>query len=120
MDQLNNMRKYLIALIVIVVVTLGGALLSQGNAVSAENLVVATPAANTVTGVAGAQVFALLNQLVAIKSFDQSLFDRQEYRDLQDFTVDVGVQSVGRTNPFLPAGGIIKNQAVNQPSAPIN
>lgn len=88
---------------------------TQPSTTTAQGLLTTTTPGSEVTGVAGRQVISLLNQLNVI-NFDTSLFKNPVYQSLQDFTVDVGAQGVGRANPFLPTGGtVIKNKAVNVP-----
>ncbi len=91
---------------------------SQAGMIQAQGLLTSQVAGSGVTGIAGQQVISFLNQLQSVE-FDTRLFTDPEYKSLQDFTVDIGAQAVGRANPFLPASSVVKNQAVNQPNAPV-
>ncbi|MBU6427340.1 hypothetical protein KGQ27_03875 [Patescibacteria group bacterium] len=52
----------------------------------------------------GTQVLGLLNQIQALQ-IDASLFQSQAYRSLQDYSVAIPPQNVGRNNPFAPIPG---------------
>jgi hypothetical protein len=52
----------------------------------------------------GAQVLALLNRLKAIKLNGQ-IFSDPNFLTLQDWSVDIAPQPVGRANPYLQASG---------------
>ena len=49
----------------------------------------------------GAEVLSLLNQIKSIK-IDATIFDSKVYKTLQDYSVVVPPQNVGRQNPFAP------------------
>ena len=57
------------------------------------------------TGVAGAQVLTLLNQVKDLR-IDKTLFTDQAYLSLHDFSVTIPQQNVGRANPFAPIPGL--------------
>lgn len=65
--------------------------------------------------ISGRQILSWINQLSDIK-FNTALFKDLRYTNLQDFTVDISKQDIGRTNPFLPASSILRTQAVNVPA----
>ena len=56
------------------------------------------------TGAVGAQVLGLLNQIKSLK-IDDTFFSNPVFDTLQDFTVSIPAQSVGRPNPFAPLPG---------------
>ena len=52
----------------------------------------------------GTQVLALLSRLQAIK-LDGKIFSNPNFLTLQDWSVSIAPQNVGRQNPYLPAFG---------------
>lgn len=54
----------------------------------------------------GAQVLALLNRLKSI-NLDDRIFSNPNFLSLQDWSVTIDPQTVGRQNPYLPAAGSI-------------
>lgn len=52
----------------------------------------------------GAQVLALLNRLKQI-NLDGKIFSDPNFATLQDWSVAIDPQTVGRANPYLPAYG---------------
>jgi hypothetical protein len=54
----------------------------------------------------GTQVLALLNRLQAIK-LDGKIFTDPNFLSLQDWSVSITAQEVGRVNPYLPAYGAV-------------
>lgn len=58
----------------------------------------------------GAQVLALLNSLNSIK-LDGKIFSNPSFLTLQDWSVDVAPQAVGRSNPYLPVYGVASGVA---------
>jgi hypothetical protein len=58
------------------------------------------------TSADGAQVIALLNRLKAI-SLSGKIFSNPNFLSLQDWSVDIAPQIVGRQNPFLPVYGAV-------------
>ena len=53
----------------------------------------------------GAQVLALLNRLDNIK-LDDTIFHDPAFTGLQDWTITIVPQQLGRSNPFLPVNGL--------------
>lgn len=53
----------------------------------------------------GAQVIALLTRLKAI-NLNGKIFTDPDFIALQDWSVDIAPQTVGRTNPYLPVYGV--------------
>ncbi len=58
----------------------------------------------------GADVLGLLNQIQSLK-IDSSIFRSAVYKSLQDFSVEVPPEGVGRDNPFAPFPGYIGSQS---------
>ena len=56
------------------------------------------------TDAIGAQVFSLLGQIKTLQ-IDKTLFTDPGYQTLQDYSVSVPPQGVGRPNPFAPLPG---------------
>lgn len=54
--------------------------------------------------VVGADISALLVQINALK-IDSVLFEDQSFKSLEDYTVLIPSQALGRENPFSPIGG---------------
>ena len=52
----------------------------------------------------GAQVLSLLNRLKRI-TLDGKIFSTEAFKKLEDDTVTIVSQPVGRSNPYLPVGG---------------
>ncbi|MEX0933697.1 MAG: hypothetical protein WD003_00330 [Candidatus Paceibacterota bacterium] len=46
-------------------------------------------------------LFVLLNSLSQLR-IDTSIFEKESYRSLKDYTVILGTEPQGRTNPFRP------------------
>ncbi len=55
-------------------------------------------------------IISNLNRLQGI-DLDTSFFKDSSYKSLQDFNVEVTQQPIGRSNPFLPAGGSVGQQS---------
>ena len=55
--------------------------------------------------VIGTQVLSLLNQIQSLH-IDTALFQSAAFRSLQDYSVAIPPQTVGRPNPFAPLPGI--------------
>jgi hypothetical protein len=47
------------------------------------------------------ELFSLLNSLSSLR-IDTSIFEKESYQALQDYTVILGQEPKGRTNPFRP------------------
>ncbi|MSR71376.1 MAG: hypothetical protein EXS50_01730 [Candidatus Taylorbacteria bacterium] len=98
--QPNTQQKSMLLPVIILVVVLGTIIYfyisSQGNDAA---LVKATASANE--EVVGKDLLIALNRLNAIK-LDDSLLKDKVFVSLQDFTVAILPQPVGRDNPFLP------------------
>lgn len=62
---------------------------------------------STVQNVGSAEL-ALLSQIQSLK-IDTSLFTTPAYATLQDYSVDIPSQTVGRPNPFAPFPGAPAN-----------
>lgn len=65
----------------------------------------------------GAQVLALLNRLKSV-SLRADIFSDRNFLTLQDRSVAIDTQMVGRSNPFLPAFGAVRT-ATSTAKAPI-
>ena len=52
----------------------------------------------------GTDVLTLLNQIQSLR-IDKSIFESPEYQSLNDFSVAIPPQPVGRPNPFAPIPG---------------
>ena len=67
--------------------------------------------------VAGARVLALLNRLNNIK-LDDKIFSDPLFTGLQDWTITINPQQIGRANPYLPTGnvGTVTNPKTKVPS----
>ncbi|MEK9177793.1 MAG: hypothetical protein AAB777_01580 [Patescibacteria group bacterium] len=55
----------------------------------------------------GSQVLSLLNQIQSLR-IDPTLFQSAVYKSLQDFSVNIPPEGVGRDNPFAPIPGYAK------------
>lgn len=90
-------KKGILALIIVIVLVGVGIFAYQ-------NLNI--PSAILVSKVSGKQpgesLLSLLGSLEGLR-FDISFFEKQLYKSLQDFTIDISLPSVkGRLNPFAP------------------
>jgi len=54
----------------------------------------------------GLRVLNLLNQIQSLR-IDATLFQSAAYRSLQDYTVEIPTDTVGRDNPFAPIPGYV-------------
>ncbi len=64
-------------------------------------------------GASGQQVLALLGKLKAIQ-LDNEIFSDPTFQSLQDFSIEIAPQPIGRSNPFLPVG--FANTSVSKPT----
>ena len=66
----------------------------------------------------GAQLLVLLNRLKGI-TLDGRIFSSEAFKNLEDRTVTIVPQPVGRNNPYLPttAGKVIKNTTTKTSSS---
>jgi len=55
--------------------------------------------------VVGAQVLTLLNQIQSLR-INTTLFKSAAFQSLQDYSVQVPPQNIGRPNPFAPLPGV--------------
>ncbi|HAO64605.1 TPA: hypothetical protein DCQ44_01330 [Candidatus Taylorbacteria bacterium] len=58
------------------------------------------------TSADGAKVLALLNRLKSI-NLNGKIFDNPKFTSLQDWSVEIPTQTVGRPNPYLPPSGAV-------------
>jgi len=103
------MRYLTSILIIVAIVGLGFVGLSHyvDIAYGQTNSFVAT--SDTTTGISsasGAQALALLNRLSGI-NLDGKVFNTAAFKSLQDFSVVILPQPVGRDNPYLPTGSTV-------------
>ncbi len=102
------MRKLISILGLVLVVGFGYFALAQyietAHGQSSNSLLVPAESAYSNTSATGAQVLALLNRLQNI-TLDDSIFKSPAFANLQDWTVTITPQQVGRSNPYLPAFG---------------
>lgn len=56
-------------------------------------------------GSVGSSELSLLNQIQSLR-IDTELFKDPVYRSLQDYSVDIPSENVGRPNPFAPVPGV--------------
>lgn len=97
--------RYVLSIIgLVIVVGAGYFAVAQyaGIAHGQSSLLVAQSSSNVSAD--GAQVLALLNRLQGIK-LDGSIFSNPNFTALQDWSVDIAPQTVGRSNPYLQAYG---------------
>lgn len=59
------------------------------------------------SGVIGSQVMSLLTQIRSLK-IDATVFQSAVYRSLQDYSVAIPTENVGRDNPFAPFPGYVR------------
>ncbi len=57
----------------------------------------------------GSQVLNLLGQIQSLR-IDPTIFDSAVYKSLQDFSVNIPPEGVGRDNPFAPIPGYAQKQ----------
>ncbi len=62
--------------------------------------------AGTNSGQVGSTELSLLNQIKSL-SVDTAFFTDPVYKTLEDYTVMIPVQNVGRPNPFAPIQGVL-------------
>jgi len=65
----------------------------------------------------GSQVLALLNQIQSLR-IDRSLFSDPGYKSLQDYSVAIPPQGVGRADPFAPLPGDAVSAPASAATAP--
>jgi hypothetical protein len=63
------------------------------------------------SGVIGSQVLNLLNQISSLK-IDSTVFQSAVYKSLQDYSVAIPTENVGRPNPFAPIPGFVPAPSV--------
>jgi hypothetical protein len=98
----SNKKTLWIGIIIVVVLAGGWYFFSKGSSSpSTSQLVSSTP--SDVTGVVGANVLNILNNVSSIK-IDASFFATPAYQSLVDYSITVPPQAVGRPNPFAPVG----------------
>jgi hypothetical protein len=81
-----------------------------------------SPAAGTLTagstyGAVGSSELSLLNQVRSLK-IDTALFKDPIFLSLQDYSVSIPPENVGRPNPFAPLPGEAVKPAASQTQAP--
>ncbi len=89
-------KKIIILVVVVILLGLGYMLLNNSAPDSGTTIVVQ----NQSTAV-GSDLLPLLLQLNALH-LDDSIFKDQSFKTLQDYTIDIGSQPIGRSNPFAP------------------
>ena len=102
------MRYFTSILITVAVVALGFVGLSHYvntayGQTSSLITVETVPGAGTANG---AQILALLNRLNNI-ALDGSVFKDPKFQSLEDFSISIAPQEVGRPNPYLPVNGVV-------------
>lgn len=101
--QKNSSSTSVIVFIVILIIgglmylyTLGNPSDSSISSIEGQGMI-----GNADSQIIGNRVLALLNEISKLK-IDKSVFDSPMFKMLQDHTVDIPVQNVGRANPFEP------------------
>lgn len=100
----SNPKIGIIVGVVVIILTLVY-FYTQGGSSSSNSLLVSSSA-----GTIGSAELSLLNQLSSLK-LDTKIFRDPVYLSLQDYSVQVPTQNVGRPNPFAPIPGVV-NSAV--------
>ncbi len=85
--------------ILLVIGAIGYYFYSSGSNGSASSSFTISSATSSV----GANVLGLLNQIHSLK-IDASLFQSPVYQSLNDFTVQVPPEPIGKSNPFVAGG----------------
>ena len=102
MDSSN--KKYIIALVVIVIGALGYYFYVSGSpASSADSSLDMAPGQDQI----GAQVLTLLNTVKTLH-VDPTFFKSSVFQSLTDNTVPIPEENVGRANPFAPIAGAVE------------
>ena len=112
MDSSN--KKYIIALVVIVVGALGYYFYISGSpSASADASLDIAPGQDQI----GSQVLTLLNTVKTLH-IDPTFFKNAIFQSLTDNTVPIPQENVGRTNPFAPIAGAAEAVAPS-PAVPV-
>src|SRR3989344_4647536 len=87
-----------VALIIIIWMVVGG-----GGGSAPEDPSLTAVASDPVELIIGRDMLAALDKMKAVR-LDTSFFSNPVYKTLQDFTVQIPKQPVGRRDPFAPIG----------------
>jgi hypothetical protein len=93
-------RNIAVVIILVVVAGLVYFYYQGGSAPSAGSLLQGVPSGASV----GSAELTLLSQIQSLK-IDTTLFTNAAYATLQDYSVEIPPQNVGRPNPFAPFAG---------------
>lgn len=102
MQQKNLSKGTFIALILIVVVSLGLFFYFKGSPVDSTSSLTTSDSFESADAQAAAdRVLSLLNQISSLR-IDDSIFKSAVYQSLVDYTIAIPEQNVGRVDPFAP------------------
>lgn len=98
----TNFKRITAIIIGLVIVAVGYYYLTTGSQPSSDQgVTVATP--EDLQNQIGKDLIATLETIKGIK-LDRSVLDSNVFQSLQDFSVPISPQTVGRENPFAPTG----------------
>jgi flagellar basal body-associated protein FliL len=100
----KSSKKTAIIIIVIIIVALIAYFYYEGNTPVSNSSLETTVATNEAQAV-GVRVLTLLNQIKSLK-VDTDLFKDASYLTLQDYSVQIPPENVGRSDPFAPLVGM--------------
>ena len=98
--------RYTLSIIGLAIIVGAGyfAVAEYSNVAHGQSSLLVTSQSSADVSANGAQVLALLNRLQAIK-LDGKIFANPNFAALQDWSVEIAPQTVGRSNPYLQAYG---------------
>lgn len=101
------MRKLISILGLVIIVGAGYFVVAQYISVAhGQSDLVSTGQGSMGASADGAQVLSLLNTLNGIR-LDSKIFSDPNFLSLQDWSVSIAQQEVGRPNPYLPVSGVV-------------
>jgi len=104
MNTSKTSTSAIIIIVIIIVVALAAYFYYEGGNNTASSSLESVPA-GTGSGEIGSRVLVLLNQIRDLK-IDASLFSDPAFLALQDYSIQIPQQNVGRLNPFAPISGM--------------
>lgn len=100
----KSSKKTAVIIVVIIIVTLIAYFYYAGSA-PVSNSSLETTIANNEAQADGVRVLTLLNQIKSLK-IDSDLFKNVSYLTLQDYSIQIPPENVGRPDPFAPLVGM--------------
>ncbi len=101
----KNVKIIVAISIGIVVVVAGYFYMTSGSAPSSDQGVVAV-SSDDIQNQIGKQLLSTLDNIKGI-TLDKDFVESPLFLSLQDFSIPISPQPVGRTNPFAPVGGSV-------------